>query len=79
MYKIATKYSLLGLRHENDAVTHTQHLALKPIPGVPQAFDSEQAAFDWALGNHDDMRHYPEFVVLPVHHMVLTWRPEDAS
>jgi hypothetical protein len=71
MYKIVTKYALLGLRHEHDAANHTHNQMLKPIPGAPHDFDTEQAAFDWALGNHDDMRHRLEFVVLPVHHMVL--------
>lgn len=72
MYKLVTRYTLVGFRNETDPVTHTHHMALKPIPGVPHDFASEQAAFEWALGNHDDMRHYPEFVVLPVHRMVLS-------
>ena len=71
MYKIITKYTLLGLRHENDTANHTQSMVLKPVPDAPHDFETEQAAFDWALGNHDDMRHHREFVVLPVHHMVL--------
>jgi hypothetical protein len=75
MYRLATKYTLLGLRHDHD----TNSMMLKPIPGVPQDFHSEIAATDWALSNHNEMRHHPEFVVIPVHHMVLTWRPEDES
>ncbi|GAB3578453.1 hypothetical protein [Hymenobacter daeguensis] len=77
MYRIVTKYKLLGLRNEHEAAHQHNHMVLRPIAGVPEAFDTEQAAFDWALGNHDDLRHHPEFVVMPVHHMVLTWRPED--
>ncbi|GAB2716734.1 hypothetical protein GCM10011495_33520 [Hymenobacter frigidus] len=72
MYKIITKYTLLGLRHENDLASHTHNMVLKPVPEAPDSFATEQAAFDWALGNHDDLRHHPEFVVLPVHHMVLS-------
>ena len=71
MYKIITKYTLLGLRHENDPTTHTHSMVLKPVSDAPHDFESEQAALDWALGNHDDLRHHREFVVLPVHHMVL--------
>ena len=71
MYKIVTKYTLLGLRNENDPITHTHSMVLKPVPDAPYNFESEQAALDWALGNHDDLRHHREFVVLPVHHMVL--------
>ncbi|UOQ99799.1 hypothetical protein MUN81_09945 [Hymenobacter sp. 5317J-9] len=77
MYRIVTKYTLVGFRDETDPVNHTHHMALKPLPGVPHDFDTEQAALDWALNNHEDMRRYREFVVLPVHHMVLTWRPEE--
>jgi hypothetical protein len=73
MYRLVTKYTLLGLRPDNE--THT--LVLKLIPNVPHDFETEQDATDWALSNHDDMRHHPEFVVIPVHHMVLTWRPDD--
>ncbi len=73
MYRLVTKYTLLGFRP--DPETHS--MLLKSIPGVPSDFETEQAAFDWALNNHEDMRHYPEFVVLPVHHAVLTWRPDD--
>lgn len=71
MYKIVTKYTLLGLRRETDHSNHVE-LALRPIPGVPAEFNSEQAALDWALSNHDDFRHYPEFIVQAVRHMVLT-------
>ena len=71
MYKIITKYFLLGLRHENDLAGHAHGMLLKPIAGVPHDFETEQAAFDWALSNHDEMRHHREFVVLPVHHTVL--------
>jgi hypothetical protein len=72
MYKIVTKYALLGLRDEADSTTHTHHMMLRPIIGAPNHFDTEEAAYEWALGNHDDMRHHKEFVVLPVHHMVLS-------
>ncbi|GAA3960042.1 hypothetical protein [Hymenobacter antarcticus] len=77
MYRIVTKYSLLGLRNETDPVHQSNYMVLKPISGVPHEFETEQAAFDWALNNHEDIRHYPEFVVLPVHRAVLTWRPDD--
>ena len=72
MYKIVTRYTLVGFRNETDPVNHTHHMILKPVPDAPHDFYSEQAAFEWALANHDDMRHYSEFVVLPVHHMVLS-------
>ena len=71
MYKIVTKYTLLGLRNENDPVTQSHSMVLKPVQDAPNNFESEQAALDWALGNHDDLHHHLEFVVLPVHHMVL--------
>jgi len=71
MYKIVTRYTLLGLRPETDPAHHTLGMVLRPVPGVPHDFPTEQAAFDWALGNHDDLRHHREFVVLPVHHMML--------
>lgn len=72
MYKIVTRYILVGFRNETDPVSHAHHMALKPVPGAPHDFAAEQAAFEWALSNHDEMRHYHEFVVLPVHRMVLT-------
>ena len=71
MYRLVTKYFLLGLRHEGDSLAHP-HMALTPILNAPREFQTEQEAFDWALNNHDDMRHHRDFVVLPVHHMVLT-------
>ncbi len=71
MYKLVTKYVLLGMRNEVDQLSHP-HLALVPIPNAPQGFQTEQQAHDWALNNHDDMRHHRDFVVLPVHHMVLS-------
>jgi hypothetical protein len=71
MYKIVTKYALLGFRPENDSLGQAQ-MILKPIVGTPHDFETEEDAHDWALNNHDDMRHHREFVVLPVHHMVLT-------
>jgi hypothetical protein len=79
MYRIVTKYTIVGFRNETDPVNHTHHMALKPVAGAPHDFETEQAAFDWALGNHEDMRHHREFVVLPVHHMVLTWQPDDTA
>ncbi len=72
MYRLVTKYTLLGLRPDSETVGHMHNLMLRPIAGTPHDFDTEQAAIDWALGNHDDMRHHREFVVLPVHHMVLS-------
>lgn len=77
MYRIVTKYKLLGLRNEHDADHQHQHMMLRPIAQATEDFETEQAAFDWALANHDDLRHHPEFVVMPVHHMVLTWQPDD--
>ncbi len=77
MYRLVTKYTLVGFRQETDSVNNTHHLALKPVPNAPHDFETEQAAIEWALSNRDDMRHHPEFVVLPVHHMVLTWRPDE--
>lgn len=77
MYRLVTKYRIFGLRHEHDTTNHTNHMVLKPVSAAPQEFETEQTATDWALANHDDMLHHPDFVVMPVHHMVLTWRPED--
>ena len=77
MYRLVTKYRILGLRHEHDTTHHINQMVIKPIDAVPQDFETEQAATDWALANHDDLLHHPEFVVMPVHHMVLTWQPDD--
>ena len=77
MYRLVTKYRILGLRHEHDAANHINQMVLKPVSAAPQEFETEKAATDWAIANHDDMLHHPSFVVMPVHHMVLTWRPED--
>ena len=72
MYELVTKYALLGVRPEAEPSGHLLHLALRPVPGAPHDFASEEAARQWALNNHDEMRHHREFVVLPVHHLVLS-------
>lgn len=70
MYQLVTQYALHGLRRESDALGHA-HLMLMPIAGAPHAFETEQQARDWAVENHEELRHHREFVVLPVHHLVL--------
>ncbi|HEX8329738.1 MAG TPA: hypothetical protein VF629_19535 [Hymenobacter sp.] len=75
MYQLVTQYALFGLRLESDPVSHTPHQMLRPVAGAPPAFDTEADALAWARHNHDELRHHPRFVVLPVHHLVLA----DAS
>lgn len=70
MYKLVTKYILVGLRRENDLEGHA-HLMMTPIVGAPHDFDTEEQAHDWAVNNHDELRHHREFIVQPVHHLVL--------
>lgn len=71
MHQLVTHFALFGLRLENDPVSHAPHQLLRPIAGAPPAFDTEAAALEWARRNHDELRHHPQFVVLPVHRLVM--------
>jgi|GEM_PF-3507406 len=72
--RLLTKYRIFKLSHEpaTGHDTHATAWSFRPLVGEEEhEFDTEQQAHEWIADNPEIMIRCREFVIVPVHHLVL--------